>query len=251
MYDLFPELTDKPDSQMVGAALSYTLAAFLVLPFFLLIFAMDFYGNEQLLAWIEIGFHAVGFGICVMVFRSYLSDCFLTVRLSTGAFLKVTIICTLVSIALFSGYISMYDATGSVFGYFSTCYALPIAEKNLLTYPLNVILENPVLGILCMTVLTPVTTSCLYYGAGFAPVCYRKPWLAYPVVTALIALPRLANCLTFRWDNTMELVVLLAQMPLHWIACYAYQKTDSIWAPIVIHAATNLVGCVAVLFFFS
>lgn len=238
-------MLDKPDSQMVGAGLANILTMFLMLPFFLLVIAMDVYGSESIQAWIEIGFHLLSCGLIAWAFRSHLSDSLRTARQDLKKFFTVTGVCLVLCIGMIIGYyhlfLSVRPATDAVqFGFY---YTLPLTEKNLITYPLNMLLVNPIPTVLTMSVLTPVAISCLYYGCGFAPVCYHNAWLAYPAVALLIALPRLANCLTFRWINEMELTLYLTQLPLHFIACYSYQKTESIWAPIVIHSVVNLLGC--------
>ena len=91
-------------------------------------------------------------------------------------------------------------------------------------------------------VFSPVAVSCLFYATAFAPVGCRRPWLAYPVVALLIAFPRICNGMTC-WNPTEELVLYLAQLPMHLLACWSYQKTDTVWAPIAVHAAANLIAC--------
>ena len=67
-------------------------------------------------------------------------------------------------------------------------------------------------------------------------------------MTALVlALPRLANALTF-WVPEEEMILYFAQLPIHMLACWAYQKTDNIWTPIVLHAVVNLFGCLFFLY---
>ena len=246
MNEWFPEMMDKPDGHMAGAALAYILTMFLILPFFLLVFVMDVFQSETAQLWLELAFHGLSFAVSMGVFRSHFSDSLHHARQNPKSFLTVTGICIALSIGLIVGlyflFLSIHPPTELVtYGFY---YTVPLTEKNFVTYPLNMLMENPILTIVCMTVLTPVNISCLYYGSCFAQVCYRKPWLAYPAVAGLILLPRLANCLTFRWINEMELIVYLTQLPLHLIACYAYQKTESIWSPVIILGVVNLVSCV-------
>lgn len=251
MNEWFPEMMDKPDSQMVGTGLAYIMAMFLILPFFLLIFALDAFESETVQTWLEFGFHVLSFVICVSVFRSHLSDSLRTARQDLKKFFTVTGICLALSVAVLVGYYSYWlflcddpTANSASIGLY---YTVPMTEKNLLTYPLDMLMTNSQLALPCMAVLTPVSISCLYYGAGFAPVCYRNPWLAYLAVAALIALPRIANCFTFRWISQMEMTLYFTQLPLHFLACYSYQKTESILAPILIHSVMNLLGCFAMM----
>lgn len=59
------------------------------------------------------------------------------------------------------------------------------------------------------------------------------------MMAIILAVPRAMNALTF-WPLDQEVLLYLAQLPLHMIACYAYQKADTVWAPIAVHTAANL-----------
>ena len=48
------------------------------------------------------------------------------------------------------------------------------------------------------------------------------------------------------WPPEEELALYLAQLPLHWIACAAYHKADTIWAPIIVHMTANLLSCITI-----
>lgn len=244
MNDWFPEMMDKPDGQMAGAGLAYILAMFLILPFFLLVFVMDVFQSEAAQLWLEIAFHGLSFGVSILVFRFHFTDSLRHAKQNLKRFLTVTGVCLWLSVGLIIGYyylfLSIHPPTDFIsYGFY---YTVPLTEKNFVTYPLNMLLESPIPSLLCMAVLTPVSISCLYYGSCFAQVCYRNPFLAYPATALLIAIPRIVNCFTFRWISEMEMAVYLTQLPLHLIACYAYQKTESIWAPIAIHSVVNLLS---------
>lgn len=239
MFELFPEMYEKPDSQAVGAGLAYIVAGFLILPFCLTIFGLVLFPTEYAQSWLEIGFHGLSFFLCVRAFKDHLAECWDNLRGKIGRFLLVTSVGIVACILLWIGYVLLIPGNAGLLVAF---YSLPIVEKNLVIYPLTILVEIPILGVLAMTVLAPVAVSCLYYGTAFAPACYTKPWLGYLLVTLLISLPRLVGCLLFRWDNAMELSTLAAQLPIHWICCYCYERTDNIWSPILIHAVTNLLG---------
>ena len=44
------------------------------------------------------------------------------------------------------------------------------------------------------------------------------------------------------WRGNAEYVVVafVLQLPMHWIACWTYQKADTVWAPIAALAIFNL-----------
>lgn len=247
MFELFPDIMDKPDGHAVGGSLAYCLAAFLILPFFLLFFALDIFHNDLLMSWVEIGFHGISFLLCIKLFRSYLSDCFLTAKGNPARFFLVTGLGIIACLCVYFFYI--FNRHGGWISAYGVAYALPVTERNLLEYPVFLVQVNPIPVLLCMTVMVPVSVSCLYYGTAFAAGCYQKPWLGYLLVTVMIALPRFANCLMFRWYPDVELYVLASQLPIHWIACYCYEQTDSIWSPILIHSITNLLGSLTAMVF--
>ena len=247
MDKLFPEMFEKPDSQAIGAGLAYIVAGFLILPFFLTIFGLALFPTEYSQSWLEVAFHGLSFFICIRAFQDHLTECWNNLRGKKTSFVLTTALGILACCVLWIGYalFTPYDGMGL----FAMFYSLPIVEKNLVIYPLTILAEIPIPGLLCASVLTPVAVSCLYYGTAFAPACYTKPWLGYVLVTLLIALPRLLGCLIFRWDNAMELYTLAAQMPMHWVCCYCYERTDNIWSPILIHGVTNLLGSGIVIIF--
>lgn len=245
MFQPFPEMLDKPDSHAIGGGLAYCLAAFLILPFFLLFFAVDIFTNEKAMSWVEIGFHGISFLVSVLTFWEYLADGLRIAKKNLGKFCLITGLGTLACLVVWIFYYFTYFF--SILSAYGVSLALPIVERNLLHYPAYLFISNPLPMLLCVTVLAPVSVSCLYYGSAFAPGCYNKPWLGYLLVTVMIALPRLANGLMFRWDAGMELYVFASQLPIHLIACWCYQQTDSVWSPIVIHTVTNFMGSLAVI----
>ena len=80
----------------------------------------------------------------------------------------------------------------------------------------------------------------LFYTVGFAPMCCRKPWLGYLMVTVLLLLPPAFDIL-WRGNGEYVITVFLLQLPMHLIACWAYQMADSVWAPLVTLASFNLI----------
>ena len=98
----------------------------------------------------------------------------------------------------------------------------------------------------CTVVFAPVTEECLVRGVLFAPICRRKPWIAYLVTTALFGLLH-----TVPYIGTQELSVLalsfLQYLPAGIVLGWAYQRTRSIWGAIALHSLINLVAVAAML----
>ena len=83
-------------------------------------------------------------------------------------------------------------------------------------------------------------------GVLFAPICRRKPWLAYLVTAVLFGLLH-----TVPYIGTQELSVLalsfLQYLPAGIVLGWAYQRTRSIWGAIALHSLINLVAVAAML----
>lgn len=102
---------------------------------------------------------------------------------------------------------------------------------------------NPTVMNLCVILLAPVTEECLVRGMIFAPVCRKKPWLAYMVTTVLFAglhvLPYIGEI-----DIVNVLLLMLAYSPAGVVLGWAYQNTRCIYGPIALHCAINLYATV-------
>lgn len=242
MYKHFPTLTERPELNHSIAALIYQLVAYYSIPFMLLLLLQGGQENwNRVAAGVEIAFHVFNCFVAFFIFREYLSDAALslkqdlkrsmgTIWLSVG----LIFIVALVFYNLFAYSYSRWDL--------SAHGALPLTEVELFILSRDVVLIYPILGTLCMVLLAPLAVSCLYYGAVFAPVCYTRPVLAYVVMAVFLAYPRYCNAATF-WVASEQWILYATQLPIHLIACRAYQKTDSIWTPIAIHAIVNFFAC--------
>lgn len=239
-----PLLFDRPERTMSVAALAYGVLCFWSFPF-LMLFSAQGFTDPEALSWFELVYHAFNFGVTVWLFRDYLKDSFLNVQCDVKGIVKITAI----SVSIMAVYAAALWMLNFVrlphHFYIAANGALPLVEMELFNLTEYLIQVNPVFGTICVLFLAPVTISCLYYGASFAPFCAERPWLAYIVITVMLAIPRVCNALTF-WPPEEELALYLAQLPLHWIACAAYHKADTIWAPIFVHMAANLLGCIGI-----
>jgi len=122
----------------------------------------------------------------------------------------------------------------------SLVYISPFAELPM-WIPAGIMVEFlPFWGTLCLITIVPVTMCCLYYGVVFAPICVDRPWLGYLAIVLLSAVPRVVGVGSAGLPME-QLVLFLIQLPWHLIACWSYQKSDTIWAPIGVYSAVNLV----------
>ena len=248
MYKHFPTLTERPEINNSIAALVYQVVAYFSIPFLLLLLLQGGRTDwAKVAAGMELAYHAFNFFVALFIFREYLTDTWADFRYGYQKLMKTVSISTglimLIAIILHALY-GFSTGTTSLIAYGT----LPLTEVDLFLLPCDVVAIYPLLGTLCMGFLAPLTISCLYYGVVFAPVCYTRPILAYVAMAAFLIFPRYCNAATY-WHPTEQMVLLITQLPLHLIACRAYQKTDSILAPIAIHAIVNLIACLLLLLF--
>ena len=95
-------------------------------------------------------------------------------------------------------------------------------------------------GTLCHTLITPIAVVGLFYVVGFAPMCCRKPWLGYLAVTILLMLPAAFDIL-WRGGAALVIATYILNLPMHLIACWSYQKADTVWAPLTVLSIFNLI----------
>jgi hypothetical protein len=192
----------------------------------------------------ELAYHAFNFFVAFFIFREYLMDTWADFRFGYQRLLKTISLnaglIVLISLVL-NGLFGFSRGTAGLIAYGT----LPLAEVNLFILPCDIVAYYPLLGTLCMGFLAPVAISCLFYGSVFAPICYTRPVLAYIAMALFLAFPWFCNASTF-WDPATEWTLYFAQLPLHMIACRTYQKTDSIWAPILTLWIANLLSCVLI-----
>ena len=106
---------------------------------------------------------------------------------------------------------------------------------------------EPIFGAITVSAFTPISVCALFYCFGFAPVCYKKPWLAYLCIAVITLIPPVIDIL---WRDQPELVLsgYLVQLPIHLLMCWSYQKTDNVWTPLVSLAAVNLLASIVLPF---
>ena len=245
MDHVFPTMLDRPKSRTIVGGLSYFGLAFIVLPIFLFLLMQGSFDNTPVLAGIEIFYHGINALAAVCLFREYLVESFQIFRADLKGTLGVVGIAVGLMMAIFFTLISVANIVQSPLMNFSVTSMLPIAEVDLFSLTCDIVYISPLWGTLGIVLLAPVAISCLFYATSFAPICCERPWLAYIVVALVIAIPRVCNALSF-WDGTDELIIYLSQLPFHLLACWTYQKSDTIWAPILTLTAANLLICLLI-----
>ena len=240
MKRIFPEMYDRPENFMPFAAFGYWIFAFVLIPLFMPLIGDGLWTNPKAASWLEFIYHVINALVIVGMFRPYLRDSFLNVQLDIGKFLKTVGIAVLLMLALALPLILSLALTPYFFPFPMVADAYPMNEMSIAVSSGVMVDKLPVFGTLCHVLFAPVAVVGLYYAVGFAPMCCRKSWLGYLVVTGLLMLPSAFDIL---WRGNAEYVVcvFLLQLPIHLIACWSYQKADTVWAPIVTLSVFNLI----------
>lgn len=243
------ELEAPPVSHVIVSVI-YSLICFFSLPFIFLLISNGYYNNLFALSWFEIAFHLLNFAVIFFLFREYLTDSLLNMQLHRESFISVTAIAVglMIGFGIVGHFLFLF--TGNQVLYLAAFGTLPLSEMDILTLSGHVVISNPIFGMLCMVLVVPVITSCLYYAVGFVPFYNIRPWLGYLVLCAVVAFPRICNAATY-WDPVEEIALYVAQLPVHLTCCWAYQKTDTVWAPIVAQMITNLIAGIVLIVMYA
>lgn len=242
-------MVDRPLTHQVLGGLAYNFVAFWTLPFLLLLLLAGSYRTVATNAGVEILYHLLNCAVAACIFWRYMHDSYINVIACPKEIWAVVWRSALTIFAV-SGVI--YYACIFFLGDLTNLGAygmLPLFEVDLFVQPAVILEQYPILGALTAVLVGPITVSCLYYACVFAPIASERPVLAYFAMAGYVAIPRICNALTF-WPPEEELVLYLVQLPLHLLACRAYQKADTIWAPIALLALVNTVSTVVLLILF-
>ena len=249
MKKMFPTMLDAPGTRTFGIGIPYLLFAFLFLPWFLSMSTIDTRG-QSFEIWLEIGSHICNFVFIAIVFLAYLKESFFLVQIHTKSVFAISGICAgLIVLIKIATYI--LSILGQKEGFIISSFGLFVTtESDLMFYPTAILELQPLWGTLVLVFLSPFTISCLLYGCVFAQIATRRPWLAYLVMALALLLIRLVAVFCF-WSMEEEIRIYLLQLPIHLICCWTYQKTDTIWTPILTLTLSNVVMAFIFLFFWG
>ncbi len=231
MKRFFPIMNDDTEKGMHFALLAYWIFAFWFIPFWIPLLADGFWDNFPVVSWFEIAYHVLNGVVVVIMLKSYLADSFLNVQLDPKGFFKIVGLSALVMLALAAGLRYYFGPAITNF--------YPLSEMTVALTSGFLVQNQPIFGTASYSLFTPFVVVGLFYVSGFAPVCRRNRWLGYVVVTVLLALPCAFDIL-WRGQSDLVIPIFVLQLPMHWIACWTYQKADTVWAPIATVAIFNL-----------
>ena len=240
MHRLFPDMTDRPAGRTVAGGAIFWPVYTIVLPFFISVLLTETEGEAL---WILM-LYGSSFLAVALIFRKYLIESFTQVRWYPGRFCAVVGVSACVTFAVELLLVWLCTRSWNMEVAYASMNLLPVAELPLGVNVSIAMMEMPVWMTICSCVFVPGVMCCLYYGVGFAPAAVERPWLGYVIVLVLAAVPRLLGLGNMGFPM-YQLMVYLLQLPYHLLACWAYQKADTIWAPICMYALVNFLSCLA------
>ncbi len=238
----FPLMQDCPEFPKRFVGLIYGVLAFFTLPFLMLVLVQGSFENEAVMNGVEIAYHVINGLLGLRIMWEYMQESFLYTPIDRKALCKTVAIGIGVMLLVANLEACLLDVTKAPALSWAFSAILPAAESDLFALSSILSTSSPILGTISLVLFSPVAISCLFYAVVFAPICCKKPWLAYAVMAMYLAFPRLCNGLT-HWDLQTELILYFVQLPMHMIACWTYQKTNTIFAPILTWAIVNLLSC--------
>lgn len=245
MNKLFPSMTSKPEKIQIFALIPCWIFVFVLLPMYMPFLGFGLWEQWELSVWLEIGYHvANGIFMLVLMF-SYLKEEWFMVTTDVGHYLKHVML----TVGLIVGVELILLFVLSLFGFNidNMLECLPVVEMSVSHTPSLLVSLEPIFGTIALSVCAPISVCTLFYCLGFAPVCYKKPWLAYLSIVLVTLIPPIIDII-WRGGAELTLSMYFAQLPIHLLACWSYQKTDNVWTPLISLALINLLASVAQIF---
>jgi uncharacterized membrane protein len=237
---LFPDMVSAPRTGTIIGTLIVSFMIYVFFPFALPWWFSQVADNMRLLAWVEIFYLVFCFLTIGILMYAYLKDDFLNLQLDGRNFWKTV----LAAMGLMVGYVAVlcmfawalgFDV-GSVLRRFPMEHQVAMMSYH---YVLDIL---PGAGTVVLSLVPPMLLLGMHYAVGFAPVCARKQWLGYANI-ALNLLLVTAFGILWRDQAGMQLASFAMRLPVHLLACWAYQKADNAFAPIAALVGFNLLAC--------
>ncbi|MBO5657695.1 MAG: hypothetical protein J6R94_05880 [Agathobacter sp.] len=239
MSKIFPSMCNKPEKSHVIILIPCWIWILILFPiYFLPLIGAGIWEQAVNGTWIEIGYHVANAVVLFLVLSRYLKEEWFMAKLDFGSTLKHV----LLTIGLMAGTELILLGTLHLCGFnlADIMEFLPVVEMSISHTPLALLMYNPIFGTIVVSIFAPFSVVALFYCLGFAPICYRKPWLGYVCVAALVLLQAVVDIL-WRGDGAFVMGGYIVNLPIHLLACWSYQKTDNVWTPIITLGLANLI----------
>ena len=247
MERIFPSMCSKPEKIKIFALIPCWFWVFVLFPMFMPFLGLGLWEQWEISAWLEIGYHIANGIAMLLLMRGYLAEEWFMVSTDVRYYLKHIALTVGLMVGTELGLLVTLVRCGFNITYMLE--GLPVVEMFVSHTPLFLVTLEPIFGTIALSLFAPISICALFYCFGFAPVCYKKPWLAYLCIAVLTLIPPVVNIL-WRGEAFFVLSIYLAHLPIHLLACWSYQKTDNVWTPMVSLGLNNLLTSIVLIFLF-
>lgn len=246
MKKQFPIMLNSPPKGATFGVLVWMVFCFVLLPTWTVFFMYGLWDDLTAMSWCEIVFNGANIFIIGFLYKDYFGESVFEAKLMWREIARMVAVCAAVIVGLYLCIFEILSLFAPDWLVLMWEGMIPISVSDIYLTAGATVYGNPLFGSLCMVLVAPFITCGFFYASTFAPVCCNHPWLGYGAMALVLAIPRVGGALLY--DNAaMPVALYFAQLPVHMISCWVYQKTDNVWAPIALHMLLNLIGCALIL----
>lgn len=240
MKKLFPAMYDSPEWQQVMMGGFYWVVYLFLLPALMNLIWLAISPTDYVYAWVCVVYYLLNAAAVAWIFWDYLRESLWVFRDSAAVCLK-TVLWGLLALAVLLIPQFLFCAGGDPAYFVEKVMALPAADTLFQVSPKASLDFYPWLSAPFFVTLVPLTMCGLYLLVGFAPLSIKSSWKGYAVVAALVWVSCLFVHLYSRNLEGLQ-TTYLTNLPFYLCLCWVYQKTDTVWTPMIFHGVVNLLG---------
>lgn len=236
MDKLFPKMRECPETKYIFGGAGYWIVYQLVLPFLVTLGAAGTEVTTSSMVGAHVAYlllNLVGVGL---IFWPYLKESFWMVRLEPNRCLKSAGLGLAVLVVLEAVMIVLGAACGDP----TLFFGLPAVDRPMGIPPVVLLFMEFDLMRLLFIFLSPVTMCCLYYAVGFAAPAQERPWLGYLTVALMAVIPAVLVYTSGFGELSYAASFYVSMLPVHMCSCWVYQRSDTIWAPVLFQVFANM-----------
>lgn len=224
----YRSLSTRQSEQEIILGWVYFLVQLLVLPS-LLVWGNTRAGRPFSEAELNFTFFSINFAAVLWIFHRFLSGSFRQVRVHPAYFCQAVILGLAAYLACSRGMDWLLSRIAPGYSNANDASIAALSRGNFTLMAIGTVL------------LVPPVEECFYRGLIFRPLYGRSPWAAYLLSMAAFSLAHIVGYLGSY--SLREMVVCFLQyLPAGLCLAWSYTKSDTIFAPIVIHALVNAWG---------
>ena len=224
----YRSLSTRQSDQEIILGWVYFLVQLLVLPS-LLVWGNTRAGRPFSEAELNFTFFSINFAAVLWIFHRFLSSSFRQVRVHPAYFCQAVILGLAAYLACSRGMDWLLARIAPGHSNANDASIAALSRGNFTLMAIGTVL------------LVPPVEECFYRGLIFRPLYGRSPWAAYLLSMAAFSLAHIVGYLGSY--SLREMVVCFLQyLPAGLCLAWSYTKSDTIFAPIVIHALVNAWG---------